>query len=104
MADLVLQTFAPVLLVRRAKRLRKETGNAALHAKHEEVKANFGDIVNRYLLRPARMLCLEPILTLITLYLAFTFGLVFLFFEAYPISFVGHRGWSQGVASLPFVS
>lgn len=75
-----------------------------MHAKHEEIEVNFKDIVNRYLLRPSKMMCLEPILTLMTLYLSFTFGLLFLFFEAYPISFVGHRGWSPGTASLPFVS
>lgn len=68
------QTFAPLLLVHRAKRLRNQTGNLALHAKHEENKVDFKDIVNRYLLRPAKMLCLEPILTLITVYLSFVFG------------------------------
>ncbi len=31
-------------------------------------------------------------------------GLIYLFFEAYPISFVGYRGWSAGVGSLPFLS
>lgn len=68
------QTFAPVLLVHRAKRLRSETGNAALYAKHEENTVNFKDIVNRYLLRPTKMLCLEPILALMTIYLSFVFG------------------------------
>lgn len=30
-------------------------------------------------------------------------GLIFLFFEAYPVSFVEERQWSPGTASLPFI-
>ena len=70
----VPETYAPVLLALRARRLRHETQNWALHAKHEERKVDLGDIAYRYLLRPARMMILEPILTLITLYLSFVFG------------------------------
>ena len=70
----VPETYAPVLLARRAKRLRHETGNWALHAKHEETRVDLKDIGNKYLLRPARMMVLEPILALFTLYLSFVFG------------------------------
>ncbi|KAK3713376.1 hypothetical protein LTR37_008568 [Vermiconidia calcicola] len=70
----VPETYAPVLLARRAKRLRHETGNWASHAKHEETRVDLKDIGNKYLLRPARMMVLEPILALFTLYLSFVFG------------------------------
>lgn len=68
------ETYAPVLLARRAKRLRKETGNMAIHAKHEEKRFDLKEIAYKYLTRPARMMVLEPILSLFTLYLSFTFG------------------------------
>lgn len=70
----VPETYPPVLLSRRAKYLRHSTGNWALHAKHEESVVNLKEIANKYLLRPARMMILEPILALITLYLAFVYG------------------------------
>lgn len=38
-----------------------------------------------------------------TLYMSFIYGLLFLFFEAFPISFQSDRHWSQGIASLPFI-
>jgi len=44
----VPETYAPVLLARRAKRLRHETGNWALHAKHEERKINVREIGDKY--------------------------------------------------------
>ena len=68
------ETFGPVLLARRAKRLRHKTGNWALHAKHEEQEINLKEIAHRYIARPAKMMAMEPILMLITLYLGFVYG------------------------------
>lgn len=82
---IVPETYAPVLLARRAKRLRHETGNWALHAKHEERKINIREIADKYLSRPARMFVQEPILALVTIYMAFVYGLIYLFFFSYPI-------------------
>lgn len=50
------------------------------------------------------MMAQEPILLLLTIYMAFLYGLVYLSFSAWPISFIGQRHWSEGVASLPFLS
>lgn len=62
------------------------------------------DIVWKYLLRPVQMLFLEPILMLITIYLAVIYGILYLFFEAFPVSFQEVRGWTnEGVAGLPFI-
>lgn len=49
------------------------------------------------------MLVLEPILLLITVYLSLVYGILYLFFEAYPISFSKERHWESGVSSLPFL-
>jgi len=49
------------------------------------------------------MLIMEPILLLVTLYLALIYGILYLFFEAYPISFQEVRGWNLGVGALPFL-
>lgn len=50
------------------------------------------------------MLAFEPILLLTTLYMALVYGTLYLFFEAYPISFQEQRGWNPGVGALPFLS
>jgi hypothetical protein len=49
------------------------------------------------------MLVREPILVLVSLYLALVYGILYLFFEAYPISFQQGRGWNSGVGALPFI-
>ena len=68
------ETYHPILLTERAKRLRYETNNWAIHSAHEANRVTISDIGRRYLLRPLRMLMLEPILILVTVYTAFIFG------------------------------
>lgn len=50
------------------------------------------------------MLALEPILSLITIYMSFIYGILYLTFEAYPITFQMQRGYNLGVGALPFIS
>jgi len=99
----VPETYAPVLLQRRAKRIRYETKNWAIHAKADESKVDLHGIIVKYLLRPLTMLVLEPILLLLTLYMALIYGILYLFFTAYPISFQEERKWNSGVGALPFL-
>ncbi|MCJ1392627.1 Citrinin biosynthesis cluster MFS transporter mrr1 [Xylographa bjoerkii] len=100
---IIPESFAPVILQRRARKLRFETQNWAIHAKIDENQVDFRQIFTKYLLRPFAMLFLEPILILITIYMATIYGILYLFFEAYPISFQEQRGWNAGVGALPFL-
>jgi len=61
-------------------------------------------VTEKYLFRPFEMLVKEPILIPITIYMAFIYGILYLFFEAYPIAFQESRGWNTGVGALPFIS
>ncbi|CAG8422992.1 unnamed protein product [Penicillium salamii] len=79
---------------------RVETGNWALHARAEEKVVSLRDIMTRYILRPFQMLALEPILLLVTLYIGFIYGFLYITFVAYPISFQEQRGWDEGIGSV----
>lgn len=98
------ETFEATILSQRAKRLRVATGNWALHAEAEEKVVSLPDILTRYILRPFQMLALEPILLLVTLYVGFIYGFLYICFVAYPISFQEERGWDNGVGALPFIA
>ena len=97
------ESYAPVLLQRKASKIRFETRNWAIRAPMDESPVQMNDIVQKYLLRPWKMMLLEPILVLITLYMALIYGMIYLFFEAYPIAFQEQRGWNLGVGALPFL-
>ncbi|KAM0794188.1 major facilitator superfamily domain-containing protein [Usnea florida] len=70
------ETYAPVLLTAKAARLRHETKNWAIHSKLDEDRTD----------------------------LALLYGMLFLFFEGFPISFVQDRHWSPRLSSLTFVA
>ncbi|KAF2641822.1 MFS general substrate transporter [Massarina eburnea CBS 473.64] len=96
------ETYAPVLLQRRANNLTKTTGK-----KHIVAGASPKPISQQLrvgALRPWIMLIYEPIVTLLSLFLSVVHGTLFLLFAAYPIVFQQTRGWPQGVASLPFLA
>jgi DHA1 family multidrug resistance protein-like MFS transporter len=101
---IVPETYGSVILKRRAQRLRDQTTNWALHAKIEGSQTSFNDILQKYIFRPAQMLLSEPILLLVTIYMALVYGILYLFFEACPVSFQEDRGWNDGVGALPFLS
>ncbi|EER42089.1 citrinin biosynthesis transporter CtnC [Histoplasma capsulatum H143] len=100
----IRETYAPVILQRRAAQLRKSTRNWALHSELDEHMPTWVDLFTKYFSRPPQMLIKEPILLFMTIYIAVTYGMLYLFFFAYPISFLRDRGWKNaGVASLPLL-
>lgn len=74
------ETYLPVVEQRRARRLRTETQQWAYHSRKDMAPVSFRDFAVRYMTRPIVMLSVEPILALMTLYISFVFGLVYLLF------------------------
>jgi hypothetical protein len=56
------------------------------------------------LFRPIHMLIAEPIVGFLSLYNAFTFSILFAFFEAFPIVFGGVYGFSISQVGLAFLA
>ena len=66
-----------MLLVQRAKRLRKETGDDRYHAPMEITKKNMREQVENVLGRPFKMVVQEPMLAAITAYMSVCRGLFY---------------------------
>jgi MFS family permease len=105
LADVVLidESYSPVLLKYKARKLRTATGNWALHAKHEEWDITFNELAVKYLVRPFQLLG-TPICLLVALYASFVYGLLYSLLESIPIAFQDIRGWPPVLGSLPFVA
>jgi DHA1 family multidrug resistance protein-like MFS transporter len=73
------ETFAPVLLSRKAKRLRKANPekNKDRYAESERVSWAPRAVLERTLFRPFKMLFVEPILLLATIYLSVAYGVIY---------------------------
>ncbi|PSR77626.1 hypothetical protein PHLCEN_2v7816 [Hermanssonia centrifuga] len=98
------ETYAPVLLKKRAARLRKETGDKTIMTQQELFKVPFSQMLKDTLIRPFVMLFTEPILLLLSLYVALIYGLLYAFFFSYPVVFSGAYNWTPGIAGLTFIS
>lgn len=97
------ETYQKTILQKRAGFLRKETQNYAIHHISEEEIIDFKDLVQKHLFLPLKLLFLEPIVLLITIYTAFIYGILYLFLEAYPIVFSELRGFTPALATLPYI-
>lgn len=83
------ETYAPVILTRRAQKLRKDTGNSSIVSPLEIESRNIRQMILITISRPFRMIFHESIVSLTSLYLALAYAIFYLYFEAYPIIFQG---------------
>jgi hypothetical protein len=82
------ETFAPVLLKKHAKKLRKETGCNRYFAP-QELKSDAAFTLAQTITRPLTMLIFEPIILFTAIYVSLAWSMVFFYFQAYPIIFEG---------------
>jgi DHA1 family multidrug resistance protein-like MFS transporter len=98
------ETYAPILLARKARRLRADSPtNVALYAAHERQDWSIRGVLQRSLFRPFIMLAKEPILVLITIYMSIIYGVLYALFQAFPIIYVKTRGMSLSQDGLIFI-
>ena len=73
------ETYAPVILLKRAQRLRKQepVKYKDLYAEHEKQDWSIRGVIKRTLFHPFEMLFKEPILFLVTVYLSIVYGLLY---------------------------
>jgi multidrug resistance protein len=78
----VPETYAPMILQKRAKKLRK-TENDPKYVTETELDARpMAEKLRFFLLRPFQLLFLEPIVLFISIYMSVLYGLLYMFFVA----------------------
>ncbi|KAJ9481439.1 hypothetical protein VN97_g12038 [Penicillium thymicola] len=98
------ETYAPVLLRRRAEKLSKITGKIyRSKIEIDQGKISLKDSFRLALSRPWVLLFREPIVFLLSLYMAIIYGTLYMMFAAFPIVYQQDRGWNQGVGGLAFL-
>ncbi|KAI0818836.1 MFS general substrate transporter [Irpex lacteus] len=99
------ETFAPVLLRRRAAKLTKSTDDRMHYVSHYDLERNssFFQILRINLRRPFVFLLSEPIVVLFSIYISIVYAILYAFFAAFPIVFQQIRGFSPGEGGLAFL-
>ncbi|KAF5615591.1 major facilitator superfamily transporter [Fusarium tjaetaba] len=86
------ETYAPRLLQTKARKHSTQEPHQALTV-----------MLWTNITRPTVMFLTEPILFLLSLYMAFIYGILYLDFTAYPFVFQQTRHWDTGISGLSFL-
>jgi MFS family permease len=101
---LVPETYAPVLLRKRAEKLSKKTGKVYQSKLDiERGQVSISEAFRTALSRPWILLFREPIVLILSLYMAIVYGTLYMMFASFPIVYQEARGWSEGVGGLAFL-
>ena len=98
------ETYSPVILRRRAKKMSTMTGK--VYKSHMEVEHGAKSVGQEFevaMTRPWKLLFLEPIVLLLSVYMAIIYGTLYMMFAAFPIVYQQDRGWSPGIGGLAFI-
>lgn len=77
-------------------------GRGVVLTRSQEVEVDLQELAVKNIARPLRILFTEPIVLLITIYMSFLYGLLYLSLTAYGIVFNQIYGFSLGVSGLPY--
>ncbi|KAF9740656.1 hypothetical protein PMIN06_000382 [Paraphaeosphaeria minitans] len=102
---LLPETSSQNILYRRTRRLRKFTGNEKLICEPELIAEQMTgkDILRMTLIRPISLTLTEPMVFLLNLYIALIYGILYIWFESFPIVFVEIYGFNLGQEGLAFL-
>ncbi|KAH6689845.1 major facilitator superfamily domain-containing protein [Plectosphaerella plurivora] len=96
------ETYAPVLLQRRVRRLRESTGNPMLRHMLDDGLTPW-DQIRRAIVRPLKLLFLSPIGFISALYLAIVYGYLYIMFSTMPAVFARQYHITGSIAGLTYL-
>ncbi|GME60332.1 putative mfs multidrug transporter protein [Neofusicoccum parvum] len=98
------ETYAPAILAKKAKKLRKTTGNQNLRTKYQNPDHSFAKILRKNLVRPFIMLGTQPAIQVMALYRAYLYGVMYLVLSTFALVFEDEYEMSLTIASLNYLS
>lgn len=96
------ETYVPVLLERKAARLRKAANNPNLRSKLDNGLTP-RQLFLRAIVRPTKMLFLSPICGLMSLYMAIVYGFLYLLFTTFTFVFEDNYNFSPSIVGLVYI-
>lgn len=94
------ESYAPVLLARKARRLRTQTGNPMLRGKYETKGRQH---IITALQRPFKFLFATPLVTIIAMEVGISYGIMYLLISTFSFVYSGQYNFSEGATGLSFL-
>lgn len=101
---LLQETYAPVLLARKCRRMIKETGNPALRAEFASPERTVTQMLLSALVRPFRLLFTQAIVQVLAVYMMYLYGMLYLQLSTFPQLWEGVYGESTEIGGLNYLA
>ncbi|KAL9108727.1 MAG: hypothetical protein Q9227_006523 [Pyrenula ochraceoflavens] len=98
------ESYAPFILSQKAKRLRAQTGNTKLHTESETSDRNSAKFILSSIGRSFRLLFTQPIVQVLAVYMAYSYGLMYLVLATFPRLWMEKYNESLGISGLNYIS
>ena len=100
------ETGEQSILTLRARELRRVTGNQELRSRGElsDQHVSTSKLLYETFCRPVELTITEPIMLFSNSYIAYVYGILYCFFESYPITLMERHGFNAGQLGLSFIS
>ncbi|KZT74445.1 MFS general substrate transporter [Daedalea quercina L-15889] len=99
----VPETYVPVILKRKAAKLRKQTGNDKYWAPLDRREGSMMHKIMLSIYTPFRLLLIDRMALSLNTWNALTLGILYLTFEAFPVIFGDVRGFNYQETGLAFL-
>ncbi|KAM3551638.1 hypothetical protein MY1884_007620 [Beauveria asiatica] len=97
------ETLASNILLRRAKRLRAQTGNPAYQSETEmQPSENLAARIVKDIGNELKLACLDPVILFVNLHTMLVYGVLYLWFEFFPFGKLSSRPCCTDIDSLVF--
>lgn len=97
------ETHADTILRHKAKRLLKQTG-VKHYTEHERKSKSLSSVLTISLARPCRMLIAQPLIQLMSLYLAYNYGVLYIVQSTFATLWIERYGQSVSVSGLHYIA
>lgn len=99
------ESYAPVILLRRRRKLEKEgKGDCIFRTPYEDDSPSIKDLYYKTFIRPVYFLATQPIVQALASYAAFIYGTTYLIFSTFPALWEKHYHMGRDIASLHFIA
>lgn len=100
------ETSAGTILLRRAQRLRKLTGDPNLKSQSEidQGSKSFSQVAAEQLVKPIEISIKDPAVLFTHIYTSCIYGIYYSFFECYPLVYIQMYGFNLGELGLTFLT
>ncbi|KAJ7679300.1 MFS general substrate transporter [Mycena polygramma] len=98
------ETYAPELLKRKARAIRKSSGNPHMRSAFEDSNRAWTTVMRRGMVKPMVFLATEPIVQVFALYMAVLYGVLYLSLTTFVKVFTLQYGEGTGIAGIHYLS